>query len=103
MSQLGASLLVELIIAATIIVAVYVKFGKTAAAATGAGLALVIAYLRGRAGAAQAAENRELKDEVRNQAEQASQVGRADAAADRVRVDNADPDKLRAHDEFERR
>lgn len=94
-----------LMIAAAIgvVIFVYLRFGKQAATLSGALLALVIAYAKGRSSAKQDAEHDQLKEENRNAERREDQVQRADEAADRARVDNLDPDRLREHDPFERR
>ena len=86
--------------AIALVVAAYVRFGKTAALGAGAALALLLAYLKGRGAAGEDAKKREDKnDQVRVDTERS-----AVEAADRRRDDlRADPGKLREPDEFERR
>lgn len=91
-----------IVAAACLVVAfVWLRFGDKAAAVAGAGLALLIAYMRGRRGAKQEVENEVLRERVNNDAKREENTRRAEDAADRVRVDNA-RGELRDDDGFRR-
>lgn len=91
--------LLLIVLAVAAVVFVYLRFGKSAAAVLGAGLALLIAYLAGRRGQRTEIENEVARGELKDEIKRNEAIVRADRAGDAAR--NQPADRLRDHDPFE--
>lgn len=99
--MMGNWVIYALLIAAMLVLLVFLRFGAKTAAAVGAAFALLLAFFLGQRGAKTKIENEQLRDRVKNDDKREEAEQRANAAADTVR--NLPADELRQSDSFERR